>query len=232
MIDFHSHILPGIDDGAKDTDEALQLLASLKEQGITTVVATPHYHGECSIKRFLHNRDAAYKSLKEAMEQSGGDYPEIVLGTEVAVNEFIVRHNGLDRLCIDGTNYILLEMPNKYWPPLLYDIVYNIAGKYHLKVIIAHIDRYFSLIGNNKKIVRLINMQPIFQINSYSLKYLGGKKLIDMLEFFECDYVFGTDCHNLTNRKAFYKEPLEYFSNKYGEYYVNKAKSCGEKILS
>lgn len=64
MIDFHSHILPGIDDGSASVEESLKLLEMLAEQGVKTVVATPHFYPDrTSVSDFLRRRDAAYQRL-------------------------------------------------------------------------------------------------------------------------------------------------------------------------
>lgn len=222
MIDFHSHILPGIDDGAQTVEESMEMLLSLKEQGVNTVVATPHYRCECSISRFISNRDKAYNKLMEAIKESDKSFPEIILGAEVSVSGYLLQHKRLERLCIGESNYILLEMPQGNWHPFLYNIIYKISAQYHLKVVIAHIDRYFSTVGKNKKILELVKMQPVFQINSPILDYYKGKKLIKWLDMFEVKYIFGTDCHNMDARPPLYSAPLKRFTKKHGEDFLNK----------
>lgn len=231
MIDFHSHILPGVDDGANDIEESLALLRSLREQGITTVVATPHYIGNCSIKSFLRKRQDAYDKLSSAMKETGEKFPEILLGAEVAINEYLMQHHGLERLCIEGTNILLAEMPNKFWEPYLYHILYTLRAQCHLDVMIAHVDRYFSYFGRNSKILKLIDMQPYFQINAPALKFRKGKKLLKMFALLDCKFVFGTDCHNNVTRRPVIKEPLEYISKKYGDECIEYVDELGNKLL-
>ncbi len=231
MIDFHSHILPEMDDGAKDIEESLALLLSLREQGVTTVVATPHYRGRCSIKRFLKDRQKSYDKLKAAMDATGEQYPEIILGAEVAVSGYILQHHGLDRLCIEGTNYLLAEMPDKHWAPYLYHVIYTLSAQYRLNVIIAHVDRYFTSFGRNNKILKLIEMQPIFQINTSSLMLGKGKKLLKWLDSFGVNIILGTDCHNTTNRLPHYSKPAQYIIKKYGQEYFDGIDSFGKNLL-
>lgn len=231
MIDFHSHILPGIDDGANDIEESLALLKELKEQGVTTVVATPHYIGNCSIGSFLQKRQNAYDELCAAMVKTGDEYPKILLGAEVAVDEYILQHHGVERLCIEGTNILLAEMPNKFWEPFLYHILYTLRAQYHVEIMIAHVDRYFSYFGRNMKILKLIDMQPVFQINAPALKVRKGKKLFKMLSLLDCKFVFGTDCHDMIERKPFIKEPMDYIVKKYGEDCINDVNELGKELL-
>lgn len=232
MIDFHSHILPGMDDGANDIEESLVMLESLKEQGITIVVATPHYRGERSIKSFLSNRQKSYNELKAAMDSTGKEYPRIVLGAEVAISEYILQHRNLERLCIEGTNYILAELPTGFWQPFLYHVLYTLSAQYHLNIIIAHIDRYFSLFGRNDKIMKLIEMQPVFQINMPALMSRRGRKFLKWIGRFNAKVILGTDCHNMKNRKPYYLQPARYLARKYGDDYLNEINTFGDKILS
>ena len=81
MIDFHSHILPGIDDGSKDAATSLLMLNALKKQGADTVCATSHFYAtQRSVERFLFRRQEAWDRLCEVLPQ---DAPRILLGAEV-----------------------------------------------------------------------------------------------------------------------------------------------------
>ena len=64
MIDFHTHILPGIDDGSRNSEESIQMLNLEQEQGITKIVFTPHFYANRnSVERFLKRREASYERL-------------------------------------------------------------------------------------------------------------------------------------------------------------------------
>ena len=111
MIDFHTHILPGIDDGSRSTDESIQMLRAMPE--VTHVVATPHFYAwENTPERFLRRRTAAWEQLRERLDDTA---PDIRLGAEVCYFEGICRSDELHSLCIEGTNMLLLEMPFEKW---------------------------------------------------------------------------------------------------------------------
>ena len=81
MIDFHSHILPAIDDGSKNVEESIVLLDMLKDQGIKTVVATPHFDVQRETPAaFIERRQESYEMLRPHLKK---DPPEIILGAEV-----------------------------------------------------------------------------------------------------------------------------------------------------
>ena len=89
MIDWHSHLLPGIDDGSRDVEESLALLRMEAEQGVDTVVATPHFFADDgSVDSFVEQRQKSYETLRSAMPEGS---PDIVLGAEVRYYPGIVK---------------------------------------------------------------------------------------------------------------------------------------------
>ncbi len=96
MIDFHTHILPALDDGSRDVTESVAMMSMLAEQGIQTVVATPHFYAnEHSVEHFLERRTAAYERLSAALPEGG---PRLLCGAEVCYYPGISRLDGLQRL--------------------------------------------------------------------------------------------------------------------------------------
>ena len=102
MIDFHTHILPNVDDGSKSVDESLMMLRSLQQQGVRMIMATPHFYANNeSVDKFIERRDAAYRRLIDSIGDE--NLPEIVLGAEVRYYESISRLNDLKRLRLGDT---------------------------------------------------------------------------------------------------------------------------------
>ena len=140
MIDIHSHILPGIDDGSKNLRMSLGLIDMLIDQGIDTVAATPHFYADrVSVEKFLSRRQRAYESLAEALENTP-KAPKILLGAEVAYYSGISSLEGLDSLCIGDSSTLLLEMPLSAWSEYMISEVLNISCS-GITVVIAHIER-------------------------------------------------------------------------------------------
>lgn len=231
MIDFHSHILPEIDDGSENVEESLKMLACLKSQGVTTVVATPHYKGQCSVEEFLNIRKASYEKLLSAIGNNENKYPKILLGAEVAVESCIENMSEINALCIEGTNFLLVEMPMKNWVSHIFDSLYLLSTKQRVSIIIAHVERYYcpfvfgkkrKRMNNNNNIFRLVHMQYIMQVTASSLKYSFGRKLLKKLVDNEAVVVFGTDCHNMSDRKPDMEVPMKYVAKKYGADFANQ----------
>lgn len=117
IIDFHSHILPGIDDGARNLDTSMAMLEQIREQKVDYMVATPHFYASKDrIDSFLAKRANAWEQLSEAIEERQfHNAPQFFLGSEVAFFEGISRADQIDSLTIGDTNLLLLEMPFVPW---------------------------------------------------------------------------------------------------------------------
>ena len=119
-VDFHSHILPGVDDGSKSVEESLELLRMEAQQGIRHVLATPHFYASHDTpERFLKRRAAAWEKLRAAMANEPG-LPEVTLGAEVYYFNGISDSDVLKELTIGKKRFILIEMPLPPWTDRMY----------------------------------------------------------------------------------------------------------------
>ena len=141
MIDFHSHILPAMDDGSKNEQESIAMLTELKNQGITRVIATPHFYanGE-SVSAFLSRRQKSFEKLN-----LNSNFPQVVLGAEVRYYEGISRLADLTKLCINGTDLLLLEMPSAKWTDFVIKELISLASNGNITLVLAHIERYIFM---------------------------------------------------------------------------------------
>lgn len=197
LTDYHCHILPGIDDGAKDEAMSLALLEMEKKQGVERIIATPHFyaHREASVSAFLEKRQRAFDIISEK-----SPIANILLGAEVAVEHGISKLNGIERLAIQGTNLILLELPYRGYEKWMSEEIYHISVSYGLKVILAHIHRCCDFYS--KANMRLIlNTDAYFQVNHDAFRSFTQRNYVKALIRDEYPVVFGSDCHNLTDRK-------------------------------
>ena len=98
FVDFHSHVLPGIDDGSKSPEESVKLLNMLVHQGVGVVIATPHYNpSHENVIQFAQRRSRAYENLGR-LASGNHSLPKILLGAEVAYYCGISRMDDLDKL--------------------------------------------------------------------------------------------------------------------------------------
>lgn len=164
MIDFHSHILPDMDDGARDIKQSCRMLERMISQGVDAVVATPHYYRkENTPQEFINRRKAAFDTLCAKMP---GKMPHILLGAEVAYFPGIGACEDLEMLCIEGTRTLLLEMPFCPWNQAILNDISALTEKY--TVVLAHIERYWFM--QRKKVCRqILHSSCCLQINAIGL---------------------------------------------------------------
>lgn len=217
MIDFHSHILPDIDDGAKDLEQALKMLKVSAENGVKKIVLTPHcyYTSDKDIKEFIRDRNEKFRILKDAVSRSKDKMPELLLGCELYLNKAHANSEYLKELAIEGTNYIMLEMPTGIWKPIIYETIYSICLK-GFRPIMAHIDRYYA--DHHDDFYNLFSLDLTYQVNcdSFLTPYIKKK----MPYFFECGaiHILGSDMHNLTSRTNQMLKCQKIIKTKYGEH--------------
>ena len=219
MIDLHSHILPGVDDGSQSIEMSLQMLQTAFKSGVDTVVSTSHCYprAEENIESFLARREHSFKKLKN--EMSGiENIPEIVLGCEVNVTTDIAEMKNIGKLRIQGTDYILVEMPHGHWKEWMIDTVYKLTLLGH-KPIIAHIDRYMS--HNSELLKALFELDVIYQVNTDLFIDRRMKKFTDKLLDAGRLHVLGSDMHNLTSRKPNFPEACEIITKRYGKSFID-----------
>lgn len=167
-MDFHAHILPGVDHGSPGLATSQAQWKLLRAAGISAVVATPHFyaHEVPSVEAFLEKRDEAARLLLASVP---ADSPTLYLGAEVLVSRGIEDLPELSSLCIKGTRVILLEMPLGGWSSDLYETLSRIADR-GLIPLMAHIDRYpLSLLEE-----LYADRRFLYQVNLGSVLGLGG----------------------------------------------------------
>jgi len=228
MVDFHSHILPQIDDGSQSVEESLQLLTKLKEQGIDTVVATPHYYANrITAEEFLQARNEAFERLKMHVP---ADTPKVLRGAEVRYYEGISNTDALKSLCVDGSKLLLLEMPMAKWTEYTVGELLHMASSGDVVLMLAHIERYLSL-QKDGVWISLLENGAFFQVNAtFLLDFRTRRKAIGMLKNGFVHFL-GSDCHNLTDRPPLIGKAYNYISNKLGEDFLQGMIDFGKAYL-
>lgn len=189
-FDYHSHILPGCDHGSDGIETSLGQIEMAKSVGIKTICATSHFypHKE-SVESFLARRQRTYDALKENLPDGA---PEIILGAEVLICDGMDQLDGLDRLCRQGTNELLLELPFYKWPESVWETVERLNDRDDIRIVIAHADRYPP-----EDIERLIGEGIPLQLNVECFKNpLRRKRYISWVKNGYAKYL-GSDIHML-----------------------------------
>ena len=215
MIDFHSHILPGIDDGSTCVEESMEMLRMARQQGIRRVIATPHFYAwQDKPEEFLRRRDDAEIRLRQVMLSQGGVAPMSV-GAEVAYFRGIGESEAVSDLTIRGTEYLLVEMPAPPWTDGMYAQLQRLCDRGFVPII-AHVDRYIRPFRTHGIPARLEKLPVLVQANaSFFLHSDTAAMAIKMLHGGQI-HLLGSDCHNLTDRKPNLGEAAEVIRRKAG----------------
>lgn len=216
VSDFHSHILPGIDDGSASLEESLEMLRQMSRQGISRVVATPHFYGhQDSPRRFVARRQEAFRRLTEAVREHP-ELPEIRLGAEVYYFPGISECEELELLKLEGTPYILVEMPMAKWTDSMYRDLQGIREKQGLIPIVAHVDRYIAPFRTHGIPERLAKLPVLVQANaSFFIARSTRSMALRMLKAGQIQ-LLGSDCHNLDSRAPRLGEAAEVIRSRLG----------------
>ena len=175
LVDFHAHILPRADHGSNSVQTSLKQLRLAAEAGVKRIVATPHFYPHRhTLRAFLDRRENAYYQLKAHVFEGA---PKIRLGAEVLICDNIERFEGLDKLCLSGTNILLLELPfNDFNDNFCISVENLISMGYD--VVLAHADRYVP-----EDIERLVELGAKIQLNAISVAtFFKNKQLYNWVQ--------------------------------------------------
>lgn len=211
---MHSHVLPGVDDGANSVATSLEMLRESWRQGVETVIATSHCYvkKESDINKFIKKRNESYNILMDAIQKQKDEFPDIRLGCEVHLERDISKYEALEKLCISGTNYILIEMPYMHWNTYLYDALYYMTLR-GLRPIMAHIERFYNHVNDFSN---LTDLDLIYQINAESFLNPNIKKTIPYFFKNRMVHLIGSDMHNMDTRRPRILEAYQKIEYLYG----------------
>lgn len=228
-IDIHAHILPAVDDGAKNIDESLSLLRMLKAQNVGAVAVSPHFYPrrETSVTEYKARITAAYERLISHRDDT---LPEIYLGSEVHFFSGMSQLSDIDKLCIGNSNYILIEFPYRNITYSMANEIIELNLNQGIMPILAHIERYRNFQGF-EHILRLIDEGfALGQINAYSLLELKPRRTTRKL--IERGFVsfVASDCHSAEEIPPQIGEALGRIEKKLGSQVLTKLKANSEDI--
>ena len=232
LIDFHTHILPDIDDGSASLEESIELLKKEAEQGVTHVVATPHFYAQHDTpERFLERRNKAFITLSEEMKKYSG-LPEIILGAEVYYYHGIADSEALDLLTLSSKRFILIEMPMAKWTESMYQEIEAIYTRRGITPIMAHMDRYIAPFATHNIPEKFAKLPVIVQANASFFKKGGlTSKLAFKLLKTDKIQLLGSDCHNMTSRIPNLGDAVEVIEKKLGREAIDRINRYGENVL-
>ncbi|GAB3042047.1 tyrosine-protein phosphatase [Virgibacillus ainsalahensis] len=217
MIDIHSHILPGVDDGAKTEEDSMKMAREAVSQGIDAIIATPHHrNGKYDNERASIMQHVTILNELFAKE----DIPLTVLpGQEVRINgEMIEEIETGGILSLNETKYLFVEFPSghvpRYSSQMLFDI--QVAG---YTPIIVHPERNQELIEHPTKLYEFVKKGALTQVTAASVAGKFGKniqKFSNQLIEANLTHFIASDAHNTTSRGFCMDEAFKKINNEFG----------------
>lgn len=221
MIDFHTHILPGIDDGSKDAVMSVEMIRAEMGQGVDTFVFTPHFYASHNTpERFVGKRAEAFDVLQDALSETELQ-PAMLLGSEVFYYPNMGQIDATRQLAIGETGVILVEPPFEKWTVGFYRDIENLNNILGLQVVIAHIERYTNPFNIGKTIERLKNCGALIQSNAEFFVSLEKKRLAFKTFGKNGIDILGSDCHNMHNRAPNMGCAVSALSDRFGTQYID-----------
>ncbi len=235
MIDIHTHILPGLDDGASDWDDTLKMAQAAVAEGITTIIATPHHANG----RYDNPATDVRERVSRANERltAEGVPVTIASGQEIRVHGDLLDawHRG-ELLTLADTAYVLIEMPFSHVPKNMKELIHEL-GILRLRPIIAHPERNAEIAGRPRLLAELIELGACSQMTTHSL--LGGfGRQVRQAAWTLCEsglvHLVSSDAHHPERRGFRLREAYGAIRERMGEpwedYYKRNARCVAEDI--
>jgi len=230
MVDIHNHVLYGVDDGAESLEESLAMLKTAKEQGINTVLATPHFYSfKTDAESYINKVESNFSSLSNVIDNE--QYPKLLLGYEVHYFNDIHKSASIKKLTLNSGDYLLLELGHSVITDKVIDDILELRWQLNIKPIIAHIERYSKLKGYSKLLSILDHENYFSQITADSLFINQFKRTsMNLIKKGLVDFV-ASDAHNNSSRPFNLKKAYDFISRKYNSELANSIFSNSKNIF-
>jgi protein-tyrosine phosphatase len=198
VIDLHSHVLPGLDDGARNLDEALAICRAAAEDGVTVLAATPHVRDD-----FPTSPEAMETALAQVQE-AAGELIQVVSGGEVAISELGRPVEELRGFGLGGSRWLLVETPYFSWPADFPARIEQLQAA-GFRVLLAHPERNPAVQEKPELVAGVVDAGALVQVTAASLDGRIGHDAHDTarrLLRLELVHVLASDAHAAWLRAA------------------------------
>ncbi len=236
MIDLHTHILPGVDDGAEDIQVSLEMLKLQAANGVNTVVCTPHFYpDEENPEHFLKRREIGWNILQEGLHELSQEerrkLPKLLLGAEVAWVPELTGIGKLTDFAISDTENFLLELPMGPWNNRFIDQLYHLLGCCGMTPVIAHYDRYMYH-QKRDHLEEILDMSVPIQLSASCLLEPGMKRDAIRLIKHRQVHVIASDCHDCSLRAPNLGAAMKVVEKKFGAGCVEELNDNAKDMIS
>lgn len=203
MIDIHTHILPGVDDGAKTIEDSIQMIKQAIDAGVEVICATPHIlNGVTSIFEEKINR--TFQLLHSQVAERKLKI-KLILGSEIYIRQDMDSLSKFEFFSLNQTGkYVLMELPLGQLPSGVDRLIYGLQLE-GITPIIAHPERSITEKNQPKSIENLIRLGALMQINAGSLLGYSGKlprKTAELLLKQNLVHIMASDAHDPSSRSV------------------------------
>ncbi|MFP7479739.1 tyrosine-protein phosphatase [Terribacillus saccharophilus] len=222
MIDIHCHILPGIDDGPRTIEESLDMARAAVEEGISTIVATPH-HRNNQFDNYYADIIEDVSNLNNAL--IAANIPLTILpGQETRIYGELAE--GLDEKEVlpinQHTPYLLIELPTATFPKFTKQLLYDLQVQGY-KPVIVHPERNRAILEDPNLLYEVVKGGTLTQVTAASILGKFGKKMqqlsFKLIDSNLCHFV-ASDAHNIRNRTFVLREAYNLLENEYGAAFI------------
>ena len=229
LVDLHTHILPGVDDGAETIEQSLALLEAERQNGVEAVVFTPHFLPQNETpERFLKRRDEAFQFL---LSRAPTDL-KYLCGAEVLYSQYLANLEDLPKLCIGDTDYLLLELP--YQAPFtdkLFSAIWRIVDEYAITPIIAHVERYAAVQKDPELLLQFKEMGCHIQINASTMIRREMRQIAKRIVRTGTVDLLASDCHDTEFRAPNLKAGFEAAQKHFDTHFVHLMQYTAQTIF-
>ncbi len=232
LVDFHTHILPGVDDGSRSVEQSIQMIQALANDGVGCVVLSPHFYPQRdNPEKFVERRKRAYTALCEAV----ANVPEIshirlVPGAEIEYFDGIACMADYPELKLGQSRCMLIEMPPEIWSTRVVDDLLALNSRTGCHVVIAHVERY--LFEQKRHVIyELLENGVIMQSNAEF--FINRRTAGRALKLFSKGFIhlLGSDSHNLTDRAPNIGAACDVIKKRFGDDALNVIMNRANKLL-
>ena len=221
ICDLHTHLLPGIDDGARTMEYALQMLRNAAASDVELLAVTPHCNRPCEMRNYL---EESLLDRFSQLQQAAQEIPvQLVLGAEAFVDEFLPQLLQQKKIpTINGSRYLLAEFPVDATPAFLQNGLQSMLELGYIPLV-AHPERYFAVCKNPQIVVPWLDMGCHLQLTGGSILGEFGKTIQRTATYLlQQDFVacVASDAHGLHHRSNFLMDVYDHLSLRYSKQYA------------
>lgn len=232
MIDIHSHLLFGVDDGPETMEGTMRLIEAAVQEHISHVIVTPHayspkYHVE------VPEIESQVRLIQDIIHAAHIDLT-LSTGQEVRIHEDLVRNlRNKDILTLAGSRYLLLELPTQHVPAYTTNIVHALL-EMDIIPIIAHPERNKGIAENPHRLEKLVRQGALAQVTAGSVAGHFGKTVQKLsMQLIESNLIhtYGSDAHHIVTRPFLFNKGLDVVAKKLGHDTVDMLLVNNQRIL-